>query len=506
MQEEKRDVAGEAQSAEQPSPLFGSATPVTPLDGPFAELTLRVAFDGLTGRAPELPPLAGGRFGPFDLKGFDSTPRVDGLELKFPVHERSDSARHQLIVAMDGKMNLPATLRLSDDTTVTANLAFFQIEQARFGVPGGFVERDGSLTLDHWVHGAPPAAWFGILEGARIERRNIYFSEGKDPLRNGRVGRAGIRLQGNYLWHLVERGKECAVLIDPKGTPLNPRLLSFDFHALQVTFGKPLRLGVLSGLDESGQTRCWAAPLSGGHRRVTAGNPYGPSPLPDGGRPEVWEPAFFEALAKAMNCPDPKPFFLAMNAYLDSVDEGTLDGKYLALHVALEALCRYDEPDQPDLVHNRAAWLAWVKEHKEEIVAHANPADAHILMDHVLQAFQRHRSNDAVQSHFAKLGLDLPDDIREEIKGRHQAVHRMLMNAAEDDERRDFHRDIDRIIMVRTLLIVALAARSGYQGPILGWDRHREARLSWWKATADPLEARRRYHCARSAPPPGTNA
>ena len=218
------------------------------------------------------------------------------------------------------------------------------------------------------------------------------------------------------------------------------------------------------------------------------------------GRPEVWEPAFFEAVAKAMNCADPKPFFLAMNAYLDSVDDGTLDGRYLALHVALEALCRYDEPDLPDLVHNRGAWLSWVKAHEIEIAAHsANPADARILMDHVLQAFQRHRSNDAVQSHFDKLGLDLPDDLRQEIKGRHQAVHRMLMNA-DDDERRDFHRDIDRIVMVRTLLIAALAARTGYTGPLLGWDRHREARPSWWKATADEREARRRYHCSRPGP------
>src|SRR5258708_18532048 len=284
MQDENRDVAGEAQSAAQPMPFFGTATPVTALEGPFAELTLRVAFDGLSGKSPELPPLAGGTFGPFDLAGFESTPRVDGLELKFPMQEKGDGDRlHVPMAHMNEKMNLPTSLRLEDGSAVGADLGFFLIKETRFRVGGGPAERDGVLTLDHWVHGAPPAAWFGIIEGVKIERGNIYISEGEDPLRSGRVARAGMRLQGNYLWHLIERDKECAVLIDTRGARLNPRLLSFDFHALQVTFGKPLRLGVLSGLDESGQTRCWAAPLSGGHRRVTAGNPYGPSPLPDGG-------------------------------------------------------------------------------------------------------------------------------------------------------------------------------------------------------------------------------
>lgn len=500
MQEEKGEVEGEAQSAEQPIPLFGPATPVTRLEGPFAELALRVAFDGLSGKVPALPPLAGGKFGPFDLAGFESTPCVEGLQLNFPMQEKSDDPRsHVPMASMHEKMNLPASLRLRDGSSVTSDMAFFQITNSRHGM--GRVEREGVLALDHWVHGSPPAAWFGIIEGLKMERGNIYMSEGRDPLRNGRVARAGMRLQGNYLWHLIERGKECAVLIDPNGATLNPRLLSFDFRALQVTFGKPLSLGILSGLDERGETRCWATPLSGSHRRVGAGNPYGPSPLPDGGRPEVWEPAFFEALAKAMNCPDPKPFFLATHAYLDSVDEGTLDGKYLVLQVALEALCRYDEPSMPDLASDRAAWLSWVKAHEEEIGAFsANPADARILVEHVRQAFQRHQSNDAVQSYFDKLGLSLPDDLRAEINGRHQAVHRLLMNAVEDDERRDFDRDIDRIVMIRTLLIAALAARTGYTGPLLGWDRHREARPSWWKATGDESEARRRYHCSRPSP------
>ena len=503
MQEKSKEVAGGAQSAEQatPLPLFGSATPVTKLEGGFAELTLRVAFDGLTAKPPELPPLVGGTFGYYDLAGFESIPRVEGLELKIPVFEKGVAdAGHLPMADMDRAMNLPARLRLGDGSSVVADLGYFQVTHTRYCVGGGPVERDGVLTLDRWVHGSPPFAWFGVVEGLKFERGNIYLSEGDDPLRSGRVARAGMRLEGNYLWHLIEREQECAVLIDPKGAPLNPRLLSFDFHALQVTFGKALRLSVLSGWDEDGRTVCWAAPLFGGHRRVTAGNPYGRSPLPDGGRPEVWEPMFFEALAKGMNCADPKPYFLAMNAYLDSVSEGTLDGKYLALQVALEALCRYDNPDTPDLVNDRAAWLSWVKKHEAEITSHApNQGDAPILIEHVRQAFTRHRSNDAVQSHFDNLGLNLPDALRAEIHGRHPAVHRMLMTA--DDDQRDFNKDIDRIIMVRTLLIAALAARAGYKGALLGWDRHREARLSWWNVIADDQEAKRRYHCSRQASP-----
>src|SRR5258708_29408421 len=164
MQDEKRDGGGEAQSAAEPMAIFGTGTPVTALEGPFAELTLRVAFDGLSGKSPELPPLAGGTFGPFDLAGFESTPRVDGLELKFPMQEKGHGDRlHVPMAHMNEKKNLPTSLRLEDGSAVSADLGIFLIKETRFRVGGGPAERERVLTLDHWVHRAPPAESFAII-------------------------------------------------------------------------------------------------------------------------------------------------------------------------------------------------------------------------------------------------------------------------------------------------------------------------------------------------------
>jgi hypothetical protein len=81
--------------------------------------------------------------------------------------------------------------------------------------------------------------------------------------------------------------------------------------------------------------------------------------------------------------------------------------------------------------------------------------------------------------------------------GRNQAVHRLLMNA--DDEHRDVERDLDRIAMIRTLVLAVLAKRVHYTGPILGWDGHdRFGSPKWWVPTADTPAARRRYVCSRS--------
>ena len=70
------------------APLFGAETPVTRLSGPFADLTSRVAFDGLSPGPPALTTLAGGTFGPFDLAGFEGRFTVQGTELKCLLREK----------------------------------------------------------------------------------------------------------------------------------------------------------------------------------------------------------------------------------------------------------------------------------------------------------------------------------------------------------------------------------------------------------------------------------
>jgi hypothetical protein len=361
----------------------------------------------------------------------------------------------------------------------------------------GRVELSITLLLDHWIHGKPPSAWLVPLGSARLRRGNLVTIDG-DIAGPHHSSISNLRLEGNYTWHVIRRDQDCFALVDPGGAFLDQKLVRYDFEALQGVLGAPLRAEVFSGLAAAGNVTCWAAPLMGGH--LGGGAPAVP-PVPESLGPECWEPVFFEAVAKTMSTTDPVPLFMALGGYLDSVSEYPVQLSYLRLQVTLEALCRYEEPDMPSLIRNKASWRDWCKSQRAAIEDQAttDPGAAQRLFAHVRQAPQQRPEGDAVAKHLSSLGLSISDELLDEVReGRNEVVHRLRMSG--DSEDWNVERIADRIAMIRTLVLAVLAKRVQYGGPIVGWDGHdRFGSPKWWVPAADTAAARRRYVCSRPA-------
>ena len=139
-----------------------------------------------------------------------------------------------------------------------------------------------------------------------------------------------------------------------------------------------------------------------------------------------------------------------------------------------------------------------LKPTRSDIAKHATDARAaQRLLDWLRNTGRQRPSSDAVHAAFIKWKLDVPtDEMREVSRRRHRSAHRLLMNDTEED--RDVSRDLDRITIVRTLLVAAVAHEAGYSGPLNGWAWMRFGQPRWWPVTEDAAVARRWYACLRA--------
>jgi len=473
------------------------------VSGPSAALTLTVGLDGFRLVPPPHWRVVGGTLGPFSLDGYEGDLVTKGDELRCELRAKPNYPAPRPGLREMFRMDNPTTrLVLADGSEVTAEFSDFDFHSARIDPAAGTHDVTGRLNLAHWVHGVPSEAWIAPLRGGRIDLRrgNLLLLEGDetDPVRSSITN---LRLEGNYVWHVVSREKKCFVVVDPQGQPLEPPRMRDDFYALQVTLGSPLRLDVLTGVDAEGQPRSWAGPLSSGHRRIPSYGNERIHAVPESHGTDVWEPLFFRALTTSMSARDATPIYMALHALLGAMPgTNTIDGMYLQLQVTLEALSRYDDPDPPSLVKDEAKWRDWVAKLRPEVETHATDVHAaDVLLHKMKYAYQSRRSTDAVINHLNSLALRVPEALLDELPGRHQSAHRLLMNP--NEERRIFQRDIERIAKVRTLLLAVLAKRCGYAGPISGWVPGDFFGIpDWWPVDARLTEvARTKYICSRVA-------
>jgi hypothetical protein len=146
-------------------------------------------------------------------------------------------------------------------------------------------------------------------------------------------------------------------------------------------------------------------------------------------------------------------------------------------------------------VKDEAAWKAWVKQHRAEIVAHAREGRENALYSKVVGVY-RLSSGRVVASAFEAVGLTLPSDLPEELEGRNTVLHQGMMAP----EGYDVPRDLTRVALVRTMLVALLAKTVGYGGAINGWEvggmGYPVEPDAWWKVDEEQKRLAQRVYVA----------
>ncbi|WP_242344372.1 hypothetical protein [Anaeromyxobacter terrae] len=430
------------------------------ISGAAANLALRVAFDDLRFRFPEFPAVVSGTVEGETLSRGSAT-RIEPERGELRVHLDGITPDLMLLVERFNRSNSAPTrsacLVLADGTEVTARI-------------GHFVKYGGSSCvirfLDWEVKRSEPVCWTAPVKRGSLRRTqgNLLIHERKSE--GIRSSLTNLLLRGNYTWSLVGKDDEAFAIVETGGVPLQRRSLVADFCALELAFGQHLGIEWLTGVDADGNPVAWSG-TSGlddpGEKQARE------PPIPVGDEPVgSWLPEFFAQAARAL-ADDDATAWVFYNAYMDSLSEH-LDGSYLKLQVALEALSSpYARGGQPQLVKDRDEWNAWVDEHADAIRSHAAGAgDSEKLLSKVKAAANR-PTTDTVERAFATLALTLPPEASTEIRQRNVSAHRFLMNKPDAD--RDLLRDWNRVRMIRALLVAVFAKSIGYSGPIGGWER-----------------------------------
>jgi hypothetical protein len=185
---------------------------------------------------------------------------------------------------------------------------------------------------------------------------------------------------------------------------------------------------------------------------------------------------FFHKLATTMTATPQLPWGVACTAYLDSVSDPTIDGQYLKLHVALEAfakaLLKQDETEKVEprlLVKCRAEWVAWVEAHSAELRAMVSPSAKPDVFVNKVRFAMNLPSSGVVADALSRLAPPLAVDaaVLDELDKRNIPAHYATMNPPGEDY--DIDRDVERVDVLRSLLVALIARACRYDGAISGW-------------------------------------
>jgi hypothetical protein len=480
------------------------------LGGEIAHLLQRIVIDGERFDPPALPPVVGGRWGERSLDGLWGPLRIEGPELAWEATQVHSHAPAAPLPRIDDLRNEPAVLQLADGRRVAAE----------FGDVSRWGGRDGlgmgpTCRFNVWrTEGDTPCArWVGRMKGGGFLNANLAVTRGS------RMSGRHMRLEGSYGWYLLDLDRdsdELLVVIDA-GKPIERRLLGTDFNALQVALGAPLQLDLLVGLDGPGNITGVAGVHLGGNR-VPKRRRSADGPVPDEVSNECWIPVFFRRLALAMAQQSEVPWGVACNAYLDSVSDATIDGRYLKVQVALEAFARGLLKSQKGklaprfLVKDKDAWVAWVQERADELRGLvADPALEQVFTNKVISAMNL-PSSGVVADALAHLTppLVVEEKVLEELAQRNVPAHHFTMNKPGVDY--DVDRDVGRIDILRSLFVALMARACSYDGAISGWVTTSAAgwkpQPGWWPAAPEDTlaEARSAYTSERETARAGAPA
>lgn len=463
---------------------------------PFAATLLqRLLFGEESFQMPTLPPVAGGRWGGTDLAALWGPLDIDGAELVWELNAKHGTVTDLLDFQspLDGLRNQSALLELVDGRQI----------KARFGARRSRIGRQ-KCSFHTWsVHGRTPTRWVGKVRGASFGTGNLGV---RGP---EHCSSSHLRLEGRYTWYVLDRRPDenaiNVVVEAAQPSELDWNAVGSDFMALQFALGVPLQLETLVALDEPGNViGCAGAALGSrpARRRPLDG------PVPYSRQGECWVAVLFHRLAAAMATSE-LPYALACHAYLDSVAEATIDGAYLKLQIALEEFARSLRKQEESaagiaraptrlLVRDKDTWIAWVDDHVAELrgmVAEGeNPA---VFVDKVRSAMNL-PSSGVVADVLARLDppLVVGRDVLNEVRQRNIPVHSGRMNKPGVDYVVD--RDVERLDILRSLLVALVSRACGYDGAISGWLRSAptwKPAPDWWPepSVATTAEARRTF-------------
>lgn len=345
-----------------------------------------------------------------------------------------------------------------------------------------------------------PSIWVGRLRGSiEVLPGNLVIGHSMDHL----------RLVGAYCYYLVrtrapgEDSDTWYMVIDLGESGIPQRALLYpDFLAMQFSLGKHLCLDLLLGIDSEGRT----VAESGG--RFGQEHPDGKRtacPVPHLFSKETWLAPFFEHVSQAYRSKPELRLYVPLGLYLDALVDH-LDGSYLKLHVALEAfslnLLKQIPEEKTVIVKEWKDWSRWVNENRERIESFAIEKFRNSLVEKVRNV-ARLASGRVVPTALGRLGIEVTEAMKEELEGRDIVAHTALMSIADD---RDYERDLERIALVRTMLVALVARSVGYQGPIVGWTRDSNRRYepadsTWWQFEDDDLVDARTVYIVDDAAP-----
>ncbi len=436
-----------------------TSRPTVPIT-PIALAKLIAAYVHADARVPTLSlgRLSGGTWGKRDLRGIEGSLSLsDSGEMLLSIAGHASVADHDA-----------AILELSDSSQVTTPSPFVTRQGGAIAVggPAGF---STDILLDDWEWrtGREPVAWVGILRGADFKAYNLLVQS------HGAMSAQSLRLQGHFAWHLVRKGvageRTCVVIVAGDLPSARKRLWP-DFAALEFLFGTPLRLDLLIGVNEANEPVAALGANCGYRFRPGASHE---EPLPDD-RDHAWMAVAFPRIVHALGTDGTSSVGAAACNYVDSTI-GHIDGQYLFVQVALEALSNQLCPNEPPLVNDVKAWKAWIDSLSAECETHAvDPMALKVLLGKLRGAYHPTTSR-LVEKALKRFALSPPTEAVKEIEGRNIVAHTGSMTGGTGY---DVERDVRRIRMIRALL-AALTLRSvGYEGALLAWDLdHRRWRL-----------------------------
>lgn len=317
---------------------------------------------------------------------------------------------------------------------------------------------------------------------------------------------SGLRLEGAYTYYLLDKfeTEDRYLVMDTGGSGApSDQVLWRDLLALQFSLGCQLHVDTLYGVDESGEVVAWAGGAYGADR---AGSQVERPVPPVSMTTSTCTVPFFRAVSDLMrNRQDLRPG-IALLAYLDALTEN-VDAAFIRLAIGLESFAFWllkDKRDENDkiIVKDKAAWLAWAKQHRTEIRAMAKDEQrADSLYGKIANAFTTSASGKVVPDAFAASGLTLTKEMKEILGLRNDAIHTGVM--LKEGQTYALDRELANIAKARVMLVALVARASGYRGAIRGWEsadnEHDPILDSFWEVSQEAQEAERVVYVASDA-------
>lgn len=329
-----------------------------------------------------------------------------------------------------------------------------------------------------------PSLWIGKINGKTnhvFGNLSVHFDQ-DEQTRTSEA--ANLRLAGTYVYYLVCRQDAWFLIVDTgSGMVPDRHALWRDFLALEFALGQQMRLRTLCGLNEAGAVVAY----TGGYYGEDHPRDIRQSPVPIMSGLEV---PLFEAVSKAWNAHPELRWGIALQSYLDGFTSN-IEVAYLRLQVAIESFAYWILKARGELdyvlVEDVKKWEAWVKNNKEAIRSQAKGNDENLataLYLKVKMAYER-STGKLIRDTFKLFQLDTTKEMDKELRSRDLSVHMMQMSP----DGYELDRDMQRINLIRALLVALIAKASGYQGAIA--DQALLDGGTWWKP--DPA-ARNKVH------------